>query len=476
MTSDDTGTASLPCLRDLTITQAGEGLRTGKFTSVDLVRAYLKRIEETKHLTIVMHMDGDALEVAQMLDKERAEKGSRSPLHGIPILVKDEFLPFGWQKFAPKASSLPLELRKKRDPMEFNRLREAGMIILGRTNLDDDAGYRIEYPEFSLRDYINYSRFPIPSGPGTLPGSAKASAVATAIGLSVASLGTAESGVIANAADFNLVGFKPTTRSMMKSGYFRFSPQGTPTIGILAKTVKDTVDILAGIYGQYEDNEWRRGIPSDQAPEWAEIYESLDLSEFTIGIPRDSFDSDPYPQVMDSFEAALKTLASTGATIEENANFHGGKELKRLKAQINSLVQLSEFKEDAFRCLTRWGNDSNNPENAQRVYNLARRCPNEEPTERELNKMLWTRTTRIAANNEEYTKILEKALIISKHQGIRATMKKHRLDMFVIPSSDEGITLELAAQENGPVMSVPLGYFPDGFQGRYTDEITPERP
>lgn len=417
-----------------------------------------------------------------------------SPLHGIPILVKDEFLPFGWQKFAPKASSLPLELRKKRDPMDFNRLREAGMIILGRTNLDDDAGYRIEYPEFSLRDYINYSRFPIPSGPGTLPGSAKASAVATAIGLSVASLGTAvsisiscfllknanagvkESGVIANAADFNLVGFKPTTRSMMKSGYFRFSPQGTPTIGILAKTVKDTVDILAGIYGQYEDNEWRRGIPSDQAPEWAEIYESLDLSEFTIGIPRDSFDSDPYPQVMDSFEAALKTLASTGATIEENANFHGGKELKRLKAQINSLVQLSEFKEDAFRCLTRWGNDSNNPENAQRVYNLARRCPNEEPTERELNKMLWTRTTRIAANNEEYTKILEKALIISKHQGIRATMKKHRLDMFVIPSSDEGITLELAAQENGPVMSVPLGYFPDGFQGRYTDEITPERP
>lgn len=81
------GTASLPCLRDLTITQAGEGLRTGKFTSVDLVRAYLKRIEETKHLTIVMHMDGDALEVAQMLDKERAEKGSRRYVLGLIWLL-----------------------------------------------------------------------------------------------------------------------------------------------------------------------------------------------------------------------------------------------------------------------------------------------------------------------------------------------------------------------------------------------------
>ncbi|KAJ6000712.1 hypothetical protein N7481_001121 [Penicillium waksmanii] len=420
MASDDTGTASLPSLRDLTISQAGEGLRTGKFTSVDLVKAYIKRIEETKQLMIVIHMDEDALEVAQMLDKERAEKGSR------------------------------------------------------RANLDDDAGYRVEYPEFILRDYINYSRFLTPSGPGTLPGCSKGSAVATAIGLSVAALGTAnanagvkESGAIANAADFNLVGFKPTTRSMMKSGYFRFSPQGTPTIGILAKTVKDTVDIMAGIYEQYEHNEWSSRIPSDQAPEWDEIYEGSLLLVF---------DSDPYPQVMESFEAALKTLALSGATVVENANDQGTSELKKLKAQVKSLVQSSEFKEDVFKCLTRRGNDSNNPENAQRVYYLVRRCPNEEPTERELNKMLWTRTTRIAANKEEYTKVLEKALIISKNQGIWATIKKHRLDMFVIPSSDEGVTLELAAQENAPVMSVPLVFFPDGFQRKYTYEITPKIP
>jgi hypothetical protein len=81
------GTASLPSLRDLTISQAGEGLRKGKFTSVDLVKAYLKRIEETKHLMIVMHMDEDALEVAQILDKERAEKGSRRYVIGLIWLL-----------------------------------------------------------------------------------------------------------------------------------------------------------------------------------------------------------------------------------------------------------------------------------------------------------------------------------------------------------------------------------------------------
>lgn len=160
----------------------------------------------------------------------------------------------------------------------------------------------------------------------------------------------------------------------------------------------------------------------------------------------------------------------------DNAIFQGTGELKKLKAQVKSLVLLSEFQEDAFRYSTRSGNDSNNPENAQIVYDLVRRCPNEEPTERELNKMLWTRTDRIAANNEEYTKIFEKALIIRKHQGTWTTIKKYGLDMFVIPSSDEGVIFELAAQERAPVMSVPLGYFPDGFQGRYADEIPPQRP
>lgn len=78
-----------------------------------------------------------------------------SPLHGIPILVKDEFLSSGWQAFAPKASSLPLALRKKRDSLEINRLRQAGMITLGRTNLDDDAETQVEYPDLRLRYYIN---------------------------------------------------------------------------------------------------------------------------------------------------------------------------------------------------------------------------------------------------------------------------------------------------------------------------------
>jgi hypothetical protein len=167
---------------------------------------------------------------------------------------------------------------------------------------------------------------------------------------------------------------------------------------------------------------------------------------------------------MDSFEAALKTLVLAGATIVDNPNFQGAKELKNLKAQVKNIFQLSKLKEDAFRCLTGSGNDPSNPQNAQRVYDTVRRRQSEEPIEREFNKILCTRTTCIPADDEEYTKILEKALIIAKHQGISATMRKHHFDMFVIPSSDEDMTLELVAQENAPVMSVPLGYFPDGFQ------------
>lgn len=68
----------------------------------------------------------------------------------------------------------------------------------------------------------------------------------------------------------------------------RSSPQGAPTLGTLTKTVKDAVGIMAGIYEEYELNEWSPVIPSDQAPEWSELIETLDLSEFIIGVPRDT--------------------------------------------------------------------------------------------------------------------------------------------------------------------------------------------
>jgi len=132
-------------LDELTISDLQEGMKTGKFTSRSLVKKYLDRIDEIdKHgpaINSVIEINPDAISIAEGLDRERKDKGARGPLHGIPILIKDN-IDTADRMMTTAGSLALLGSRPLQDSFVARRLREAGAVILGKTNLSEWANIR----------------------------------------------------------------------------------------------------------------------------------------------------------------------------------------------------------------------------------------------------------------------------------------------------------------------------------------------
>ncbi|KAI1418797.1 amidase signature domain-containing protein [Xylaria sp. FL1777] len=179
---------NIPSLANVTVEQLSTHLDAGDITSTDLVRAYISRIEEASEFNAVLQLNPDALSVALALDQERREKGSRGPLHGIPILVKDNIATK--DKLDVSAGSyVLLGAKPVVESSVVSNLRAAGALILGKTNLSEWGNFR----------GLNVSAGWSPRGGQTLgayypnstpEGSSSGSAVAIALGLSAAAIGT----------------------------------------------------------------------------------------------------------------------------------------------------------------------------------------------------------------------------------------------------------------------------------------------
>jgi amidase len=180
--------SDLPSFLHLNIENASEGLQTGRFTSVDLVKAYLARIQEASEFQAVLQTNPDALAAAQQLDEERMRSGSRGPLHGIPILVKDNIATKD-RLDASAGSYALLGAKPANESSTISKLREAGVVILGKTNLSEWANFRgLEIPSgWSPRGGQTLGTYYPNSSPA---GSSSGSAVAATLGLSTAAIGT----------------------------------------------------------------------------------------------------------------------------------------------------------------------------------------------------------------------------------------------------------------------------------------------
>ncbi|KUJ20268.1 amidase signature enzyme [Mollisia scopiformis] len=218
MTTGKPASEGLPSLLTIRIEKASEGLNAGHFTSVDLVKACIARIEEASNFNAVLQVNPDVLIAAKSLDDKRLRSGSRGPLHGIPILLD-----------ASAGTYALLGAKPAVESSLISRLRKTGVIILGKTNLSEWANFR----------GLNISASWSPRGDQTLgaycpntrsDGSSSGSAVATALGLCGAALGTEVKsavlfrremkrnltqiqtiGSIVDPAEIaNVVGFKPT--------------------------------------------------------------------------------------------------------------------------------------------------------------------------------------------------------------------------------------------------------------------------
>ncbi len=200
--------------------------------------------------------------------------------------------------------------------------------------------------------------------------------------------------------------------------------------------------------------------PVQQIPDFTEFCKNTDLSGVTIGVPRNTFNSDPTSPIMVSFEAALKTLASAGAKVVDNADFPEAEGFKKLNNQVKGIVRSSEFRRDIARYLKTLKTNPHNIQSAEDIIEFTKTFPKEEYPERDIGKFLWTQAEGIDVDSDKYKEMVKQERFYGGEGGILGAMEKHNLDVLVIPST-LGIANDLAARMGFPVLGLPLGFRPE---------------
>ncbi len=291
-------------LNELTIKEARRRLDKGEITAVNLTRACLARIREADkeiHACLLVDEEG-ALAAAKNAD-QRLKTGERGDLLGIPYLCKDNIMTKGLKTTA--ASRILENYLAPYDATAVKRLRDAGAVLLGKTNLDEFAhGASTENSAFGpTKNPLDLSRVP--------GGSSGGSAAAVAADMCLFALGSDTGGSIRQPASFcGLVGLKPTYGRVSRFGLLSMT-SSTDVIGSLAKNVYDAALVLKNIAG-------RDDLDATSAPEATEHYEkavSESVRGLKIGLPEEYFSKSLNPAVKEKVVAAAEKLKAAGAKI-----------------------------------------------------------------------------------------------------------------------------------------------------------------
>lgn len=238
-------------LEEITIDELQENMKNGKYTSQDITSVYLKRIADIDKsgpgLNSVIELNLDALSIAKITDEERLKGGMRGPLHGIPVLIKDN-IDTG-DNMMTTAGSLALSgNRAKEDAFIIKKLRESGAVILGKTNLSEWANFRSENSTSGWSSRGGQTKCPYILDRNPC-GSSSGSGSAVSANLCAAAIGTETDGSITCPSSVNgLVGIKPTVGLLSRSGIIPISnTQDTP--GPMARTVRDAAILLGALTG-----------------------------------------------------------------------------------------------------------------------------------------------------------------------------------------------------------------------------------
>lgn len=439
-------------LEEVTVDEIQEKLERDEITSRELVLMYLSRIADIDQsgpkLNSIIEVNPDVLHIAAALDYERKTKGSRGPLHGIPILIKDNIDTA--DKMHTSAGSLVLaNSYAKEDATLVKQLREAGAIILGKTNLTEWANFMAEdMPSgYSSRggQVLN------PYGASFIVGgSSSGSGAAIAANLAVLAVGTETSGSILSPASQNsLVGIKPTVGLISRKGIIPIS-HTQDTAGPMARTVKDATILLNSL----------RGIdPLDPATLSNELVHhdfthhlKIDgLSGKRIGIARNTYFDELSESQRTVMNQSIKKLEELGATVIDSIDIPSTNE----NWDIN--VMLYEFKTD----LQAYLKTIDSSVGVRTLTDLIQ--ANEQLGEKALKYgqkvFLDADLTSGHLTSPEYLESLEKDDYLSKTKGIDSAMKEHELDALVFPNANGEM---IPSKAGYPSITVPAGYTNEG--------------
>jgi amidase len=311
---------SLPAfeLDELTIAQLQ------KYSAQSLVEKYLARIQQVDRsgptLRAVIETNPDALTIAQGLDQERKAKGPRGPLHGIPVLIKDNIETA--DRMMTTAGSLALEGSiAKRDSFVAQKLRAAGAVILGKTNLSEWANFRSTHSSSGWSGRGGQTRNPYVLDRNT-SGSSSGSGAGVAANLCAVAVGSETDGSIVSPSAMNsLVGIKPTVGLIGRSGIIPISIN-QDTAGPMARTVADAAALLTVLAG-VDANDSYTQAGAGKAADYSKFLDPNGLRGARIGVARKFFG---YNHDVDALmESAIAEMKRRGAVIVDPADLptHG---------------------------------------------------------------------------------------------------------------------------------------------------------
>lgn len=312
----DAPSTTLPgfVLDEATIVAMQAAMSDGKVTSRQLVEGYLARIETIDRsgpcLSSVIELNPDALAIADAMDAERSKEGPRGPLHGVPVLIKDNIdTADGMQT---TAGSLALAgSRPARDAFIVSRLRESGAVIIGKTNLSEWANFRSTKASsgWSGRGGQTRNPYALDRNPS---GSSSGSAVAVAANLVAAAIGTETDGSIVSPASVcGIVGLKPTVGLVSRSGIIPIA-HTQDTAGPMTRSVADAAAMLGAIAGVDPADAATAG--SQGQPDYTRYLVADGLRGARIGIVRSSA-FNLSEKVVPVLESAIAVMQRAGAVV-----------------------------------------------------------------------------------------------------------------------------------------------------------------
>jgi len=452
-------------LEELTIPELQHLLETGEYSAVSLTRKYLARIaaidRRGPELNAVIELNPDALALAAALDKERRAKGPRGPLHGIPVLIKDNIGTH--DRMTTTAGSLALEGSiPTRDAFVVEQLRSAGAVLLGKTNLSEWANFRGEHSTsgWSGRDGQTRNPYALDRNPS---GSSSGSAVAVAANLCTAAVGTETDGSILAPASFNgIVGIKPTLGLVSRSGIIPIA-HSQDTAGPMGRTVTDAAILLGALAGADLRDPATADCAAKGLRDYSRFLNPDSLHAARVGVARAFFGF--YPRVDALMEIALAAMKRLGADLTDpielrvNSGLYGAEgevlhyEMKAdmnaylaslgPKAPVHSLKEIIEFNEKHADKELKWFGQ-------EELVNSQAKGP---------------------LTDKAYLDALAKCRHLARDMGIDAVMDKHNLDAIVAPTTSPanvtdlvlgdhilGGSTTLAAVAGYPSITVPAGF------------------
>jgi amidase len=452
-------------MRESTITHLQKRMRRGKISSRKIVEQYLKRIEAIDmsgpKLNALIEINPEALSIADLRDGERKSGYERGLLHGIPIVLKDNIETA--DQMTTTAGSLALAgVNAAKDAFLVHKLREAGVVILGKANLSEWANFRSTHSVSGWSSRGGQTRNPYALDRNPC-GSSSGSAVAVAANLCMVAVGTETDGSIICPSQANgIVGLKPTLGLISRLGIIPIAhSQDTP--GPMGRCVEDVAILLGAMTGVDPDDQSTSESVAKSFQDYRQFLHKDGLRGARIGVARDYFDFNPHVDKL--IEECLNVMKSCGAELVDPVNLEKAGKIDTTEIE----VLLYEFKSDLSTYLSKLGPESHvhtlgeliafNDENSVRVMPFFGQ-----------ERMLQSRE-KGPLTEQNYLDALATNHRLARAEGIDAALLDHNLDAIVAPSggpawltdyvngdSHSGGFSSLAAVAGYPHITVPAGY------------------